>query len=64
MRSAGVLETFARILTDYLAVKKTDAPLSRSDSFLTNKIIAFIGQIAQVGTLSFSKMFFYFFGTG
>jgi len=47
VRNTGVLETFMTILTDYLALKKSDAPLSRSDSFLTNKIIAFIGQAAK-----------------
>lgn len=47
VRIAGVLETFVRILNDYLTLKKSDTPISRSDSFLTNKIITFIGQVAS-----------------
>eukprot|EP00026_Physarum_polycephalum_P007792 Phypoly_transcript_07859.p1 GENE.Phypoly_transcript_07859~~Phypoly_transcript_07859.p1 ORF type:complete len:473 (+),score=81.58 Phypoly_transcript_07859:157-1575(+) len=47
VRKAGLLENFMQILTDYLNLKKSDAQISRSDSFLTNKIITFIGQAAK-----------------
>lgn len=48
VRDSGLLQSFYNVLVDFNTSKTSSASkISRSDSFLTNKLIAFIGQAAR-----------------